>query len=63
MLYQHEESRKMNCKDCDFLVFEEYNISANRYYCKNTVAAAEAQAGTMMICRTDRQIVKNQNST
>ena len=44
----------MNCKDCDFLVFEKHKSGVNRYYCKNTIAAAEVQAGARMICRTER---------
>lgn len=44
----------MKCKDCEFLVFEEHKSGVNRYYCKNTIAAAVAQAGARMICRTDR---------
>lgn len=55
MLCKHEGDRKMKCKDCDFLVFEKHKSGVNRYYCKNTIAAAEVQAAARIICRTERR--------
>lgn len=42
----------MNCKDCNYKVFEKSNGSPNRYYCKHPEALKGV--GARLICRTKR---------
>lgn len=41
----------MKCSECNYKIFEEYNGSPSRYYCKHREAAESVNAGSRLISR------------